>query len=72
MTEERRAPEGPEARPELEPYLDALGDLRPPDDDSVPDSGAIDDPGEVVDAPAIDEPDPRLEQPDDTRTGGDR
>ena len=72
MTYDLRRPDAPEAQPELEPYLDALGDLRPTDEDSVPGSGAIDNPGEMPDSPAIDEPDPRLEQPGDTATGGDR
>jgi len=72
VSEERGAPEAPEARPELEPYLDALGNLRPSDDGSMPDSGAIDDPGEVADSPPIDERDRRLDEPDDTGTGGDR
>ena len=70
MTDERRRPDAPQSQPELEPYLDALGDMRPTGEDSVTDSGAIDDPGEAPDSPAIDEPDRRLEQPGDTATGG--
>ena len=71
MTDDVRRPDTPHAQPELEPYLDALGDLRPPEP-VVPESSGIDDPGEVPDGRAIDQPDPRLEQPGDIATGGDR
>ena len=76
MTDERRRSNAPSPPSELEPYLNALGELRP--SDAGAESGAIDDPGEVPGGLAIDEPDPGRgadggpEQPGETVTGGDR
>jgi hypothetical protein len=68
MTFDERRPESTGDTPELKPYLDELGGLRPPEPDPVPQPDATREPGDTP-MPPIDTPDPRLDGPAE-RTGG--